>query len=59
MNLKKLKEAKKICKNRYELEASGGINLKNVAKIASTGVDRISVGGLTHSSNSIDLKLEI
>ena len=59
MNLKKLKKAKKICKNRYELEASGRINLKNVAKIASTGIDRISVGGLTHSSNSIDLKLEI
>ena len=43
----------------YETEASGGITLKNVKKISSTGVDRISVGSLTHSMNALDLKLEI
>ena len=59
MNTENIKIAKKICKNKYELEASGRINLKNVRKIALTGVDRISIGSLTHSSNSIDLKLEI
>ena len=43
----------------YETEASGGINLKNVKIVSSTGVDRISVGSLTHSINSLDIKLEI
>lgn len=41
------------------LEASGGITLKNVKQIASTGIDIISVGGLTHSIDSIDMSLEI
>jgi len=41
------------------LEASGGITLKNVKQIASAGIDIISVGGLTHSIDSIDLSLEI
>lgn len=41
------------------LEASGGINLDNIKKIAKTGVDRISVGELTHSAPSIDFSLEI
>ena len=59
MNAENIKIAKKICENKYELEASGRINLKNVRKIALSGVDRISIGSLTHSSNSIDLKLEI
>ena len=59
MNLKNLKIAKKLCGKKYELEASGNINLKNLKKIASSGIDRISVGSLTHSSNALDLKLEI
>ena len=59
MSPKMIKIAKKICRNKYELEASGRINLKNIKKIASTGINRISVGSLTHSSSSIDLKLEI
>jgi nicotinate-nucleotide pyrophosphorylase (carboxylating) len=50
-------------RNRYfprvKLEASGGINLKNVRKIAQTGVDFISVGNLTHSPKAIDFSLEI
>lgn len=41
------------------LEASGGIALKNVRQIASTGIDMISIGELTHSINSVDISLEI
>ena len=43
----------------YKTEASGGIDLKNVKSVSSTGVDRISIGSLTHSMNALDLKLEI
>jgi nicotinate-nucleotide pyrophosphorylase (carboxylating) len=40
------------------LEASGGVSLANVAKVAATGVDRISVGSLTHSVTALDLGLD-
>ena len=43
----------------YETEASGGVTLKNVRKIASTGVNRISVGQITHSAPSANFKLQI
>tara|TARA_B100000941_G_scaffold224786_1_gene167067 strand:+ start:1272 stop:2108 length:837 start_codon:yes stop_codon:yes gene_type:complete len=59
MSYKNIKIAVKMCKKKYETEASGGINLKNVKKISSTGVDRISLGCLTHSARSLDFKLEI
>ena len=59
MNSKNLKKAVKISQRFYETEASGGITLKNVKKISSTGVDRISVGSLTHSINALDIKLEL
>ena len=59
MNSKNLKIAKKLCGKKYELEASGNINLKNLKKIVSSGIDRISIGSLTHSSNALDLKLEL
>jgi len=59
MNLKQLRLGIKIVKKRYETEASGGINLKNVKMISSTGVKRISVGEITHSAPSFDFKLEI
>ena len=49
----------KLSKKFYETEASGGVTLKNVKKIATTGVDRISVGTITHSAAAIDLKIEI
>jgi len=42
-----------------KFEASGGINLKNVRRIAATGVDYISVGALTHGARGIDLSLEL
>ena len=41
-----------------ELEASGGVNLRTVRGIAETGVDRISVGALTHSAISLDVALD-
>ena len=59
MSPKNLKVAIKYAKGKYETEASGGITLKNVKKIAATNVDRISIGELTHSIQALDLKLEI
>jgi nicotinate-nucleotide pyrophosphorylase (carboxylating) len=59
MNIKNLKAGIKIAKKYYETEASGNINLKTVKSIAATGVNRISVGSITHSAPAIDLKLEI
>ena len=59
MSEKNLRKGVKLTKNKYETEASGGISLKNVKRIASTGVKRISVGQITHSAPSINLKLEI
>ncbi len=58
-NLKNLKKAVKLVKSKYEIESSGNVTLKNVNKIAASGVDRISVGRITHSVLSLDLKLEI
>ena len=59
MDNKKLRAGVKIAKKLYETEASGNVKLKSVKKIAATGVDRISVGELTHSSLAVDFKLEI
>ena len=59
MNIKKLKTGVQIAKKIYETEASGNINLKNVRKVASTGVNRISIGSITHSASAVDIKLEI
>ena len=58
MNIKNLRDSVKIAKKYYETEASGNVNLKTVKAIASTGVDRISVGSITHSVNAVDFKLE-
>ncbi len=54
-----MRTALKFLKRKYETEASGNINLKNANKISKTGVDRLSVGSLTHSVNALDLKFEI
>ena len=59
MNIKSLKQGVKISNKQYETEASGNISLKTVKSIASTGVNRISVGSITHSAPAVDLKLEI
>ena len=58
MSIKNLKAGVKIAKKYYETEASGNINLKTVKSIAKTGVDRISVGSITHSAEAVDLRLE-
>ena len=59
MSVKNLKHGVKIAKKLYETEASGNVTLKTVKAIASTGINRISVGSITHSAPSIDFKLEI
>ena len=59
MNIKNLKAGVKIAKKYYETEASGNITLKSIKKIAATGVDRISIGSITHSAPAVDIKLEI
>jgi nicotinate-nucleotide pyrophosphorylase (carboxylating) len=59
MNIKNLKAGVKIAKKYYETEASGNITLKSVKKFSTTGVNRISIGSITHSAAAVDLKLEI
>ena len=59
MNIKNLKAGVKIAKKYYETEASGNITLKSIKAVAATGVDRISIGSITHSVPAVDLKLEI
>jgi len=59
MSPKQLKKCIKICNNKYETEYSGNANLKNIKRISNTGVDRISVGSITHSSKSFDTSLLI
>ena len=59
MNIKNLKAGVKIAKKYYETEASGNINLKSVKAVAATGIDKISIGSITHSASAVDLKLEI
>ena len=59
MSIKNLRQSVKIAKKYYETEASGNVSLKSVKAIASTGVDRISVGSITHSAPAVDFKLEI
>ena len=59
MSIKNLKAGVKLVKKYYETEASGNINLKTVKSVATTGVNRISVGSITHSAPAIDFKLEI
>ena len=58
MSVKNLRDGIKLAKKYYETEASGNINLKTVKSVAATGVDRISVGSITHSAPAIDFKLE-
>jgi nicotinate-nucleotide pyrophosphorylase (carboxylating) len=55
----RMRECVAICAGRAKLEASGGVTLATVEAIAATGVDAISIGGLTHSSPAADLSLEL
>ncbi|MBU4561246.1 carboxylating nicotinate-nucleotide diphosphorylase [bacterium] len=66
MNLKSIRKAIELCHRSpvtgYRspiIEASGGITLENVGKIAKTGVNRISIGALTHSAKALDISLDI
>ena len=58
MNNKNLKLGVKLAKKNYETEASGNISLKTIKSVAATGVNRVSVGSITHSAPAIDFKLE-
>ena len=59
VSLAQLKKYLKICKGKYETEYSGNANLKNITNISKTGVNRISVGSITHSAKSFDSSLLI
>ena len=58
MDVETLRKAVKLVAGRVATEASGGVTLETVRKIAETGVDMISVGALTHSPRSLDSSLE-
>ena len=58
MDVATLKQAVALVNRRVVTEASGGVTLETVRKIAETGVDLISVGALTHSAPVLDLALE-
>lgn len=58
MTLDDLRICVKLCKGVCQTEASGGVNLDTITDIAATGVDAISVGGLTHSAPSMDLAMD-
>ena len=57
MSINELKKCLKICKDKYETEFSGNVNIKNVKKISNTGVLRISVGAITHSAKYFNTSL--
>ena len=59
MSIKNLRIGVKLAKKYYETEASGNINLKTLKSVVTTGVNRISVGSITHSAPAIDFKLQI
>lgn len=59
MSLSQIKKSVQIAKGKCLLEISGGVNLKNVRSYAATGVERISIGALTHSAPSVDISFEI
>jgi nicotinate-nucleotide pyrophosphorylase (carboxylating) len=54
-----LREAVALGGGSVKFEASGGVSLETVRKIAATGVDFISIGALTHSARAIDFSLEL
>lgn len=59
MNPEQLREAVRVTDGRVPLEASGGITLETVRAVAETGVERISVGALTHSVTALDISMRI
>ena len=59
MSIQQLKKCLNLCKNKFQTEYSGNATLQNIKKISQTGIDRISVGAITHSSKSFDSSLLI
>jgi len=59
MSIKQLKKCLKICKKKYQTEYSGNATLKNIKQISKTGIERVSVGSITHSAKSFDSSLLI
>jgi nicotinate-nucleotide pyrophosphorylase (carboxylating) len=59
MTTGEMREAVSLGAGRVQFEASGGVTLENVGAIASTGVDFISIGALTHSARAMDFSLEL
>ena len=59
MTTAQIREAVALREDNIKFEASGGITLKNINRIAATGVDYISVGSLTHAARAIDIGLEL
>ena len=59
MNPAAMKQAVKIIGKAALVEASGGVNLKNVRAVAETGIDFISVGALTHSARAVDISMKV
>ena len=57
MNTSQIKKCLKLCKNRYQTEYSGNASLKNIKQISKIGINRISVGAITHSAKSFDTTL--
>ena len=57
MSSSQLKKCLKLCKNKYQTEYSGNATLKNIKQISKTGINRISVGAITHSAKSFDTTL--
>ena len=57
MSPEQLRRCLKLCKNKYETEYSGNADLNNIKKISNTGINRISVGAITHSAKSFDTSL--
>ena len=59
MSSSQLKRCLKLCKNKYQTEYSGNATFKNIKQISKTGINRISVGAITHSTKSFDSSLLI
>ncbi|HEX7363861.1 MAG TPA: carboxylating nicotinate-nucleotide diphosphorylase [Dehalococcoidia bacterium] len=59
MTPEQMRQAVELISGRALTEASGGINMENVRSVAETGVDRISIGALTHSPKALDISLEL
>jgi nicotinate-nucleotide pyrophosphorylase (carboxylating) len=59
MTPRDMRRVVEMARGRASLEASGGISLENVRRVADTGVDYISVGAITHSATALDMSLEV